>query len=109
MTVAAHPSHLSCRVAYYQGKIWYVLRHDRAGPDECIASNSDPAHDRRVGANRAPSSEKRFLVQRVPNHLGTWIGNVRQNAGRPQKHVIFNHYTRVHRDVVLDFDIVSNN
>src|SRR5271166_2904730 len=106
MAVATHPSHLTRWISDNQSEVWNTPGDHCASTDERIASDGDPAHNRCVGTNGAAALQMGRFVQRVPVHLGAWIGDVRQNARWSQKDVVFDHSACVDRHIVLNLDVV---
>ena len=72
------------------------------------AAKLDTTHNGCIGPHGGAPPQNCLLVQRVAVHLGPRIRDIRQDAGRTEKHIVFNRGSRVDGDVVLNLDIASN-
>lgn len=103
-----HPSSLLSWNADDEGVIGNVLGHDGAGGDEGVAADRDPADNRRVCTDRGAAADQGFLIQGMPDHLRTRIGNIGQDAGRTEENVVLDGRTGVDGDVILDFYVIPD-
>src|ERR1039457_2467323 len=104
-----HPSDLAGRVADNQRKVRNVLRDDGTGSNKRVTSYRYAADDRRIRTDGASPLQVRSLVKGVPVHLGARITDVGQHARWTEENVVLNHRAGVHRDVVLNLDVVPDN
>ncbi len=109
MTVTTYPAHLARRYTNHQGVVGDVASDDGTGGDERVSPNIHSTDHRRVGADRAAATQQGLLVERVTIDFRARIGDVRENAGGPQKDEVLDDRSLVNRDVVLDFDRVAEN
>src|SRR5882672_7701762 len=86
---SAHPSNPARRASNDQPEVRYALGDNGSRADKRIASNGRAADDGGIRADRAAAFQRGRLVQRVSVHLGSWIRDIGQYTGRPQKHVVF--------------------
>src|SRR4051812_10987348 len=108
LSALAHPADSARRNADHQRVRGYVFRNDASRAHERILVESDAADDRRVGADRRSFAHERPLVFVLARDVAPRIHHVGEDHGRPAEHIVLQHHALVHRDVVLDLDVVAD-
>jgi len=104
----ADPAQASRGIADYQCVIGNIAGNDRTGSDHGVPAYGVAAHDDGICSDGGSASYQRRLVFMLADDMATWVDDVREHHARPAKYVIFEHYRIVHRDIVLDFDVVAD-
>jgi hypothetical protein len=60
-----------------------------------------------VGTQRGTFFHQRFIILPVDGEMSTWHKDVGENAGRSAEHIIFEFYTFIDRNVVLNANAIS--
>src|SRR5262249_14116600 len=107
-TAGAHPTTLPGRITIYQSVIGDVASDHRAGADKGIPSDSDPADYRAVGAKRRAAAYQGSLIFVSADHVASRIDHVSEYHRRAAEDVVFQNAACIYRDIILDFDVISN-
>jgi len=106
----ARPAFLPCGVAVDHRVVRYVSGNDRASTDQRMPSNGDTTQDRSVSSDASTTLDERWqeIFSCIARKCTARRKHVRKHNTWPTKHVVFERHTFVHRNVVLNLRIVSN-
>jgi hypothetical protein len=103
------------RVAHNQSVSWYIVSHNRSGPDQGERSHRDPGQKNHPGTNGSAPLDQRpaYFPVRIPLQLSIRGDCARQpvigEAGvRSHEHAILNCSTVIDAGTILDFDLIAN-
>src|SRR3954464_2147756 len=107
LAALAHPADAARRHSHHQRVGGHIPGDHAPGADERVLVERDTADHGRIRADGRALSHQRALVFVLARHVTARIDHVGEHHRRPTKHVVFEHHTLVHRDVVLNLDVVA--
>src|SRR4029077_19130571 len=85
-----------------------VLGDNRAGADEGIFADCSSANNGGICAETCTTSDQGALVFIFPVDVASRVVDICEDHRRTTKNVVLELNARVQRNVILDFDVVSN-
>ena len=102
----ANPTCGSGRIAHNQ-LVWFNRLGDhRSGGDQAVFAKLDAADNRGVRADRGASADESF--SQLPVASGTRVPVVSKYRSRTHERLVFQKHAGIDRDIVLNFDTISN-
>lgn len=106
--MATHPTDVTGGDACHQRKCSNVADYHSAGAYECVLADSYATYDRAVGAKTCSSPDDGVSILSLTYHRRTGVVDIREHRAWPAKNVVFERNALVDRDIVLNFDVVSD-
>src|SRR5690242_3705836 len=85
-----------------------VPNHGCPGGDESVVTDGDTAHDGGIRAHSGPALDQCALVFGATHHMAARIGDVGEHHRRSAKDVIFQDYSGINGNIVLNFYVVAD-
>ncbi len=109
LSMGAHPADLAARVSHYKGIRWHILRYHGACTDKSVFPNLIATNDGGIGTNGRTFSDPGFKVLTFTVHRASWVVHIGEYHAGAEEHIIITNDPGINGDVVLHFDIVTQN
>ena len=104
----AYPALYPARISVDERVIGHIARDDGACADKAIPAQGDAANDGSVRANACAALDQGCLIFFLAVDMAARVDDVCQHHGRPKKNIVFHHDPSVKRDIVLNFDVITD-
>ncbi len=107
-SIMGRPADLTGGIADHDRMRRNIIKHERSGSDQRILADHDPAHDRRIGPDRSALLDN-SLFQNPSGMTAAGMPVINKSGMRSHKDPILKRNAFIHRNTILDGDIIPNN